>query len=74
MISAHVVDAFAAVGAGFRQALVQIKLTILTLEAFWAVADIGAVIIIAYAVIQAWIRLTLVDIYVAVDTLITGKK
>lgn len=74
MISAYVVDALTAVGAGFGQTLVQIKLAILTLEARWTVADIGAVIIIAYTVIQARVRLTFVDVYVAIDTLIAEEK
>jgi len=51
MVSTHIVNTFAAVGAGFGQTLVQIKLAILTLKALRTVADIGAVIIIAYTVV-----------------------
>lgn len=37
-------------------------------------ADIGAIIIIAYAVVQTRIRLTLVDVHVAINTLITEEN
>lgn len=73
VISAHVVDALTAISTGFDQALIQIKLAILTLEACRTVADIGAVIIITYAIIQARIRLTFVDVYVTVETLIASS-
>lgn len=74
MVSAHIVDTFAAVGARFGQTLVQIKLAILTLEARRTVADVGAVIIIAYTVVQAWVRQTFINVYVAVDALIAEEN
>ena len=74
VVSAHVVDALTAISTGFGQALVQIKLAILTLKACRTVADIGTIIIITYAVIQAWIRLTFVDVYITVETLIAEEK
>lgn len=74
MVSAHVVDTLAAVDTGFGQAFVQIKLAILTLEACRTGAGIGAISIKAFAVVQAWIRLTLVDVHIAVDALIAEEK
>lgn len=74
VISAHVVDTLAAVDTGFGQALVQIKLAILTLEARRTGTGVSAISIKAYAVVQARVRLTLVDIHVAVDTLIAEEK
>lgn len=74
VISAHIINTFTTVGAGFGQAFVQVKFAILTLEARWTMADVGAVIIIAYAVVQTRIRLTLVDVHVAVGTLIAKEK
>lgn len=72
VVSAHIVDAFAAICAGFGQAFVQIELAILTLEARRTMAYVGTVIIIAYTVVQARVRLTLIDVHVAIDALVAG--
>lgn len=74
MVSAHIVDTLAAVDARFGQALVQIKLAILTLEACRTGASVGTISIKAFAVVQARIRLTLVDVHVAVGALIAEEK
>lgn len=74
VVSAHIVDAFAAICAGFGQAFVQIELAILTLEARRTMAYVGTVIIIAYTVVQARVRLTLIDVHVAIDAFVAKEK
>lgn len=74
VISAHVVDAFATVGARCGQTLVEIELAVLTLETRRTVTDVTAVIIEADAVVQARIRQALVDVNLAIGALVAEEE
>jgi len=74
MIGAHIVDAFATIDTGRGQTLVQIQLAILALEACRAMADVGAVVIEAYAIVQAWIRIALIDVDFAISALVAAEE
>lgn len=72
VIRANLVDARAAVLARLRQALVQVALAIGTLEAGTR-ANVAAVVVVANAIVEAWIVPALVNIDLARGTLVTVK-
>lgn len=66
VIRANVVYAFASVRTWIRQTLVQVQLTILTLETGRTVTYITTVIIVTYAIVKTRFRQAFVDIYLAI--------
>lgn len=74
VIGTDVVDALAVVDARTGQALVQIQLAVLALEADRAVAHVRAVVVVAHAVVQTRIRQALVDIYLAIGAFVAGRQ
>lgn len=74
VVGADVVDTLAAVDARPGQALVQVLLAVLPLEARRTVADVGAVVIEAHAFVQARVRQALVDVHVAIGAFVAEVK
>lgn len=58
--------ACAAVLAGIRLAIVDVQFAVLALEAFRAIAGIGADEVFAFGAVLARIRFTFVDFYLAI--------
>lgn len=72
VIRAHFVDARAAIFARVGQALVQVALAIGALESRTS-AHVAAVIVVADAIVQAWVVLALVNVQLAGWAFITVK-
>ena len=73
-IRADLVYASTVVRAGIVETLVQVQLTILSLETFATIAAVATVIIEACASVQTRIVPAFIDIYFAIRTLVTKEK
>lgn len=73
VIRANVVYAFASVRTWIRQTLVQVQLTILTLETGRTVTYIATIIIVTYAVVKTRFSEAFVDIYLAIWSFISKQ-
>ena len=73
-VAAHLVDALAAVAAGLREALVDVELAVLALEARRTTAHVAAVVVVAGAFVQARVVQTLVDVDLAVRPFVAGGE